>query len=170
MSIVLSTASPSSCSRILRIDHQHTYLLAYLPTYLHTPPPAPPPILTDQTPRTKLTLPLPPHRTFTSLPSLRPRLGATSSVFRPAKSTPLFTPTTTAETTGILLDLVPRGAVTAHPAALAQQVRFGPRATMARTSRLVRKRRHGFLSRVRTRTGRRTLQHRRGKGRHTLSN
>ncbi|KAI1847217.1 hypothetical protein JX265_013342 [Neoarthrinium moseri] len=118
-------------------------------------------------------------RTFTTLPTLRPTLNCpsrTSGVFR--QSTPslslspsILSTASSEDATGATLDLVPRGAITSHPAlGVGSQIRCGPRPTMAKTSRLIRKRRHGFLSRVRTRTGRRTLQRRRTKGRHTLSN
>ncbi|KAI2629078.1 hypothetical protein GGS26DRAFT_559473 [Hypomontagnella submonticulosa] len=116
------------------------------------------------------------RRTFSSLPSLRPTvLASNGSVFR--TSTPSsggllnsFTPTPSS-TSGITLDLVPKTSMTAHPAlaGCGAQIRCGPRATMARSSRLVRKRRHGFLSRVRSRNGRKTLQRRRDKKRSTLS-
>ncbi|KAI1084120.1 hypothetical protein F5B20DRAFT_576264 [Whalleya microplaca] len=118
------------------------------------------------------------RRTFTSLPQLRPSiLPTTSSVFRPASANPLLsrmTPIPTSTSTGVAsegaLDLVPRSAITAHPALAGVQIRCGPRPTMARTSRLIRKRRHGFLSRIRTRNGRKTLQRRRDKKRSMLSN
>ncbi|KAI0112631.1 hypothetical protein F4776DRAFT_344144 [Hypoxylon sp. NC0597] len=117
------------------------------------------------------------RRTFSSLPSLRPTILAssnTNSIFRsPSASNGLltaFTPSPTS-TSGITLDLVPKTSVTSHPSlSLGAQVRFGPRPTMARTSRLVRKRRHGFLSRVRSHNGRKTLQRRKEKKRSTLSN
>ncbi|EGP85754.1 uncharacterized protein MYCGRDRAFT_45465 [Zymoseptoria tritici IPO323] len=48
------------------------------------------------------------------------------------------------------------------------QVRGAKRDTF-NPSHVVRKRRHGFLSRLRTRTGRMTLKRRRAKGRSTLS-
>ncbi|KAI0015324.1 hypothetical protein F4780DRAFT_764343 [Xylariomycetidae sp. FL0641] len=111
-------------------------------------------------------------RTFSSLPSLRPTLPAPrSSAFRPA-TLPLspYTPTGITTSSEVVADIVPRGAVSTHPAlAGAQQVRCGPRPTMERSSRLIRKRRHGFLARLRTRNGRKTLQRRKDKGRHRLS-
>ncbi|KAI1169072.1 hypothetical protein F5B18DRAFT_645937 [Nemania serpens] len=119
-------------------------------------------------------------RPFSSLPRLRPSiLASASTVFRPCNSGNTLLsrlPTTTALPSGIAsapegpLDIVPRSAITTHPAlAGPQQIRCGPRPTMARTSRLVRKRRHGFLSRLRTRNGRRTLQRRKDKKRSVLS-
>ncbi|GAP87611.1 putative ribosomal protein l34 [Rosellinia necatrix] len=120
------------------------------------------------------------RRTFTSLPHLRPSaLASNSSVFRPSNSGNTLLsrlPSTTTLPAGIangsegVLDIVPKLAITAHPAfAGPQQVRCGPRPTMARSSRLVRKRRHGFLSRLRTRNGQRTLQRRKDKKRSVLS-
>ncbi|OTA85212.1 hypothetical protein M434DRAFT_400232 [Hypoxylon sp. CO27-5] len=118
------------------------------------------------------------RRTFSSLPSLRPTIlasGSTNSaIFRsPSSSNGLlssFTPSPTS-TSEITLDLMPKTSITSHPSlGFGAQVRFGPRPTMARTSRLVRKRRHGFLSRVRTHNGRKTLQRRKEKKRSTLSN
>ncbi|KAI2463385.1 hypothetical protein F4781DRAFT_416835 [Annulohypoxylon bovei var. microspora] len=115
------------------------------------------------------------RRTFSSLPSLRPTILAPSStsstVFRAANlPTCSFAP---APSSGAALDLVPKTSVTSHPslAGCAAQVRFGPRpGTMARTSRLKRKRKFGFLARQRTRNGRKVLQRRRSKGRTMLSN
>ncbi|KAI1452696.1 hypothetical protein F4805DRAFT_407594 [Annulohypoxylon moriforme] len=114
-------------------------------------------------------------RTFSSLPSLRPTILApsntSSTVFRSASLPQCqFAPT---PSNGTVLDLVPKTAITSHPslASSAAQMRFGPRpGKMARTSRLKRKRRHGFLSRIRTRNGRKILQRRRTKGRTMLSN
>ncbi|KAI0977505.1 hypothetical protein F4678DRAFT_455650 [Xylaria arbuscula] len=120
-------------------------------------------------------------RTFSSLPHLRPSiLAANSTIFRPCNSgnallsrLPTITISPAGATTapeGVVLDIVPRSAITTHPAlAGPQQIRCGPRPTMARTSRLVRKRRHGFLSRIRTRNGQRTLQRRREKKRSVMS-
>lgn len=120
------------------------------------------------------------NRAFSSIPHLRPSiLASNGTVFRPCNSGNTLlsrlppTTTLTAGVTGTLegvLDIVPRSAITAHPAlAGPQQVRCGPRPTMATTSRLVRKRRHGFLSRLRTRNGRKTLQRRREKKRSVMS-
>ncbi|KAI1661217.1 hypothetical protein F4813DRAFT_221334 [Daldinia decipiens] len=115
------------------------------------------------------------RRTFSSLPTLRPTLHASpGSVFRTPNRLPLQPfgpPTAAAAAAGATADLVPKTSLTTHPwLSGAAQVRFGPRPTMARTSRLVRKRRHGFLSRVRSHNGRKTLQRRREKKRSTLSN
>ncbi|CCU80355.1 60S ribosomal protein L34 [Blumeria hordei DH14] len=67
---------------------------------------------------------------------------------------------------GELLDLQPK--ISTHPALGATQVRSGPRNTFS-PSHFVRKRRHGFLSRVKTQKGRKTLARRRAKKRTTLS-
>ncbi|CAJ2507433.1 Uu.00g086190.m01.CDS01 [Anthostomella pinea] len=114
------------------------------------------------------------RRAFSSLPHLRPTILPTSSaVFRPCNSSNTLLsrlPTTpTTSSSGEIADIVPKASITAHPV-FGGQIRCGPRPTMATTSRLVRKRRHGFLSRVRTRNGRRTLQRRRDKNRSILSN
>ncbi|TGJ80284.1 hypothetical protein E0Z10_g8472 [Xylaria hypoxylon] len=120
------------------------------------------------------------RRTFSSLPHLRPSvLASTGTVFRPCNSGNTLLsrlPTITTSPTGVtgapegVLDIVPKSAITAHPAlAGPQQIRCGPRPTMARTSRLIRKRRHGFLSRIRTRNGQRLLQRRREKKRSVMS-
>ncbi|KAI1376489.1 hypothetical protein F4677DRAFT_418689 [Hypoxylon crocopeplum] len=115
-------------------------------------------------------------RTFSSLPSLRPTVlaSANNTIFRPSNSPSSglltsFTPTPSSST-GIL-DLIPKTAITSHPAlgSCAAQMRCGPRPTMARSSRLIRKRRHGFLSRIRTRNGRKILQRRKNKKRRVLS-
>ncbi|KAI1405963.1 hypothetical protein F4819DRAFT_321117 [Hypoxylon fuscum] len=117
------------------------------------------------------------RRTFSSFPTLRPTILASSNpsstVFRssslPSHTLSAYTPATDA--TGAVLDLVPKTSITAHPALWGPaQIRCGPRPTMARSSRLVRKRRHGFLSRVQSRNGRKTLQRRRDKKRSILSN
>ncbi|KAI1214655.1 uncharacterized protein F4807DRAFT_404128 [Annulohypoxylon truncatum] len=116
------------------------------------------------------------RRTFSSLPSLRPTtLASSSTIFRSSTlSQTSFTPApNSSSSASVLLDLVPKTAVTSHPslAGCAAQMRFGPRPEkMARTSRLKRKRKHGFLSRIRTRNGRKILQRRKAKGRSFLSN
>ncbi|KAG6041145.1 hypothetical protein E4U41_005869 [Claviceps citrina] len=106
-----------------------------------------------------------PSRTFTTLSPIRPSL----TPLRPANALlPAFAPPSgcvAAETA----DLVPRGAVSSHPALAALQVRFGPRNTMNGHTRLVQKRRHGFLCRMRSRTGRKIIWRRRLKGRTQLA-
>ncbi|KOS16974.1 50S ribosomal protein L34 [Escovopsis weberi] len=107
----------------------------------------------------------PSTRTFTTLQPLRPTLLAT---FRPAlTSFAPATPSTAAPGAGErAADLVPAAAVSAHPAlAGATQIRFGPRNTMQGHTRLVQKRRHGWLKRMRSKTGRRILERRKLKGR-----
>ncbi|KAK3684978.1 hypothetical protein B0T22DRAFT_481981 [Podospora appendiculata] len=118
-------------------------------------------------------------RSFSNLPSLRPTLlqPQTSSMFR-SSATPLaWLPATTtsaaadAALSGEAFDLAPKTSVSAHPAfaGVGSQVRFAPRPTMANASRLIQKRRHGFLSRIRTKKGRNTLTRRSTKGRKRLS-
>lgn len=126
-------------------------------------------------------------RTFSSLPSLRPTLLSRQSLFSPFLRTPTaFQPTsataplvagapTAQSATTTILDLVPATAISTHPAFAGlgglggQQVRFGPRNTMQRNSRLLQKRRHGFLARLRSKSGRKILQRRRAKGRKRMS-
>lgn len=64
------------------------------------------------------------------------------------------------------LDLASK--ISAHPALGSMQIRCGPRDTY-NPSQLVRKRRHGFLSRIRTKKGRKLLMRRLKKGRWNLS-
>ncbi|KAK7966601.1 uncharacterized protein PG986_000878 [Apiospora aurea] len=113
------------------------------------------------------------RRTFTSLPSLRPSLpSARQTVFRASHPTCAPVPTAAApwpSTGESVLDIVPKTAISSSPIFGGVQIRCGPRPTMATSSRLVRKRRHGFLSRIRSRNGRRTLQRRKSKSRHVLS-
>lgn len=116
-----------------------------------------------------------PRSTFSHLPTLRPTLCAPSSstIFRAPNQTLLQQPlqlqqnATAAET----LDVIAKSSITAHPAlaGCASQIRCGPRPTMANSSRLIQKRRHGFLSRINTKGGRKTLQRRKTKGRKRLS-
>lgn len=124
-------------------------------------------------------------RSFSSLPILRPGISAPPSIFarRPAAGllmpsafTPVATTTGAADAVGggaATADIVPRTAVTSHPAlaGVGSQIRCGPRRymNMNRPSRLIRMRRHGFLSRIRTKTGRKMLQRRKTKGRKMLS-
>ncbi|KAI1816714.1 hypothetical protein GGS20DRAFT_536638 [Poronia punctata] len=110
-------------------------------------------------------------RTFSSLPTLRPTILNRTPNFRPSNIQLSRLPTTTTTTSeGITVDIIPKSSITSNPAlAGPQQIRCGPRPTMARTSRLVRKRRHGFLSRIRTRNGQKTLQRRREKKRSVMS-
>ncbi|KND91826.1 50S ribosomal protein L34 [Tolypocladium ophioglossoides CBS 100239] len=98
-------------------------------------------------------------RTFTTLSPLRPTLTPTR---RPSCMTS-FTPTPTTTTTAA--DVVPTSAVSSHPALSGLQLRFGPRNTMNGHTRLIQKRRHGFLYRMRSKTGRRIILRRKMKGR-----
>ncbi|EGR49339.1 uncharacterized protein TRIREDRAFT_73231 [Trichoderma reesei QM6a] len=104
------------------------------------------------------------QRTYTCLSPLRPTL---SSTFRPTTATSSsFTPSpTTTSSSEASADVVPATAVSAHPALQGMQLRFGPRNTMNGHTRLVQKRRHGWLKRTRSKTGRRILQRRKLKGR-----
>lgn len=106
-----------------------------------------------------------PLRTFTSLrgPS-RPTIFPSYTSMRSHLA--LLTPSTTSTASEGILDLLPK--ISSHPALGAIQIRCGPRNTF-NPSHFVRKRRHGFLSRIRTRTGRNTLARRRVKKRSTLS-
>ncbi|OLN86970.1 50S ribosomal protein L34 [Colletotrichum chlorophyti] len=102
------------------------------------------------------------QRTFSSLPSLRPSITPLTSAFSRPSTTP-FTPTATDAA-----DVVPQSAITEHPALGAMQIRCGPRNTMNRNTRLIQKRRHGFLSRMKSKDGRKIIARRRAKGRKKL--
>ena len=104
-----------------------------------------------------------PSRAFTILSSHRPRTLSQSLSASASSSFPTPPSSSTALTT---LDLLPK--ISLHPVLANIQVRNGPRDTFNPSHR-VRKRRHGFLSRLRTRTGRMTLKRRRLKRRSTLS-
>ncbi|ROW11742.1 hypothetical protein VPNG_05658 [Cytospora leucostoma] len=118
-------------------------------------------------------------RSFSSLPSLRPSTSMPSSIFarRTAGLLPTgFTPAPTAMTAAAAVslgdaasDIVPKTSITSNPAL--GQIRCGPRnyMNMNRPSRLIRQRRHGFLSRMKTKNGRKMLLRRRIKGRKMLS-
>ncbi|ROW06223.1 hypothetical protein VMCG_04597 [Cytospora schulzeri] len=122
-------------------------------------------------------------RSFSSLPGLRPSTSTpSSSIFtrRPTALLPsIFTPTPTTaaavlgDSASVAADIVPTSAITSNPAlaGIGCQIRCGPRnyMNMNRPSRLIRQRRHGFLSRIRTKNGRKMLLRRKSKGRKTLS-
>jgi large subunit ribosomal protein L34 len=108
----------------------------------------------------------PSNESFRTLTSLAPRRP---TIFPTLVKPPLemiSSVTSTGASSAAPLDLLPK--ISAHPALSSTQVRCGPRNTFS-PSHFVRKRRHGFLSRVRTRKGRATLQRRRAKKRSTLS-
>lgn len=88
-------------------------------------------------------------------PAVDPRYPALS-----APDTSTISPTISS------LDLLPR--ISTHPSLANVQIRCGPRNTF-NPSHIVRKRRHGFLARLRTRKGRAILKRRKCKGRTTLS-
>ena len=108
------------------------------------------------------------RRTFTTLSPLRPSL---TPLRRPSAFTSFTPAPTPATSTGAAIaDVVPTGAVSSHPSlAGALQMRFDPRNTMNGHTRLVQKRRHGFLYRMKTKTGRRILLRRRLKGRRNVA-
>jgi large subunit ribosomal protein L34 len=87
----------------------------------------------------------------TSSPSTLPAPGTSTSILGASGET---------------LDLA--GKISAHPGMGSMQIRCGPRDTY-NPSHLVRKRRHGFLSRIRTKKGRKLLMRRLKKGRWNLS-
>lgn len=118
------------------------------------------PILLHQS-QTQLTI----SRTFTTLPSLRPSIHPSPSpLFR---SSSLQNPIVASSLSNEQLAILPFK-VSTHPALGSTQIRCAPRNTFS-PSHFVRKRRHGFLSRLRTRTGRMTLKRRKAKKRSTLS-
>ncbi|EOA80675.1 hypothetical protein ACJQWK_10012 [Exserohilum turcicum] len=94
----------------------------------------------------------------------RPMLAASpfSPALLPPPGSSPASPTCAAET----LDLA--GKISTHPGLGSLQLRCGPRDTY-NPSHLVRKRRHGFLSRLRTRKGRKTIMRRLNKGRWNIS-
>ncbi|KAF1845890.1 uncharacterized protein K460DRAFT_395440 [Cucurbitaria berberidis CBS 394.84] len=103
------------------------------------------------------------NRTISLLSPRRPMLARTCSPSTLAApgSAPSFVPSSS-ET----LDLA--GKISSHPGLGSMQIRCGPRDTY-NPSHLVRKRRHGFLSRIRTKKGRKLLMRRLKKGRWNLS-
>ncbi|KAF7563394.1 hypothetical protein G7046_g754 [Stylonectria norvegica] len=103
-------------------------------------------------------------RTFTTLVPLRPSLTPATAALRRSVLPTSFTPSATGAA-----DIVPVSAISAHPALGGLQIRCGPRNTMNGATRLVQKRRHGFLYRMRSRTGRKILARRRIKGRKNIA-
>ncbi|KAF2280925.1 uncharacterized protein EI97DRAFT_409270 [Westerdykella ornata] len=106
-------------------------------------------------------------RTLTLLTPRRPLLPTSSSpvpsFHLPGSGSSLPATATTSESA---LDLA--GKISQHPALGSMQIRAGPRDTY-NPSHFVRKRRHGFLSRLRTKKGRKLLMRRIKKGRWNLS-
>ncbi|KAF2842771.1 hypothetical protein M501DRAFT_993534 [Patellaria atrata CBS 101060] len=99
------------------------------------------------------------QRPFSLFVHRRPHLAPSTPPAAPVASkipNPIVTP----------LDLLPK--ISSHPSLAGIQVRNGPRATYDPSHR-VRKRRHGFLARLRSRTGRKILKRRRARGRICLS-
>lgn len=103
-------------------------------------------------------------RTFTTLVPLRPSLTPMNGAIRRTVLPSAFTPST-----GASADIVPSSAISAHPAMGDMQIRCGPRNTMNGHTRLVQKRRHGFLVRKRSKTGRKILLRRKIKGRRHIA-
>jgi large subunit ribosomal protein L34 len=101
-------------------------------------------------------------RSISLLAPRRPMLPSSSASTIP---TPGSTSAPAIPSTGAL-DLATK--ISAHPALGSIQIRCGPRDTY-NPSHLVRKRRHGFLSRIRTKKGRKLLMRRLKKGRWNLS-
>ncbi|KAF2134259.1 hypothetical protein P153DRAFT_363238 [Dothidotthia symphoricarpi CBS 119687] len=98
-------------------------------------------------------------RSISLLSPRRPMLAHPSPLAAPG--TPCA-PAPSSET----LDLM--GKISAHPGLGSMQIRCGPRDTY-NPSHIVRKRRHGFLTRLRTKKGRKLLMRRLNKGRWNLS-
>ncbi|KAF1929868.1 uncharacterized protein M421DRAFT_131070 [Didymella exigua CBS 183.55] len=90
------------------------------------------------------------------LPSCSPSTLAPGALSSAAPSTPC----------SATLDVMAK--ISASPAFAGTQIRCGPRDTY-NPSHIVRKRRHGFLSRLRTKKGRKLLMRRLVKGRGNLS-
>ncbi|KAH6611419.1 methionyl-trna synthetase [Trichoderma cornu-damae] len=104
------------------------------------------------------------QRTYTCLLSpLRPTLA---SAFRPSNSFAPLPGAPPPAAAARVADVVPKTALSSHPSLQgAMQLRFGPRNTMNGHTRLVQKRRHGWLKRTRSKSGRRILLRRKLKGR-----
>ncbi|CAG8979512.1 hypothetical protein HYALB_00004964 [Hymenoscyphus albidus] len=108
-------------------------------------------------------------RTFTNLTPRRPTIfPSTQRSFAPPTQSLPATATTTSHTGEILDVAILPYKMSGHEAMRGMQVRCAPRNTF-NPSHFVRKRRHGFLARLRSRTGRMILKRRRVKKRSTLS-
>ncbi|KAF2474677.1 uncharacterized protein BDR25DRAFT_111033 [Lindgomyces ingoldianus] len=103
----------------------------------------------------------PSPRFLSLLPPRRPLLS-----LQPFPMPSPATSTTSPCISGDILSLTPK--ISSHPGLLGMQIRYAIRNTY-NPSHFVRKRRHGFLSRLRTRNGRKTLKRRLLKKRSTLS-
>lgn len=96
------------------------------------------------------------------LSARRPLLSSATPSTLAAPGAPSTLPTSSSSTLDIL------SKISASPAFAGTQIRCGPRDTY-NPSHIVRKRRHGFLSRLRTKKGRKLLMRRLVKGRVNLS-
>lgn len=104
-------------------------------------------------------------RNMSLLNARRPMLSSTPSTLA-APGAPSTAAATTTTTSSETLDIMAK--ISASPAFAGVQIRCGPRDTY-NPSHIVRKRRHGFLSRLRTKKGRKLLMRRLVKGRTNLS-
>ncbi|KAF2624284.1 hypothetical protein BU25DRAFT_413547 [Macroventuria anomochaeta] len=102
-------------------------------------------------------------RNMSLLQARRPMLSLSSM---PATLAAPGAPSTAVASSLETLDLV--GKISASPAFAGVQIRCGPRDTY-NPSHIVRKRRHGFLCRLRTKKGRKLLMRRLTRGRWNLS-
>lgn len=174
-----SAKAPSAQPQISTLSHTNLRLIAHnaLPPYHPRsiasalsssqtlfPPTYPLQTVTPQIPMPS-PIPIPPtnphlsRRTFTHHALTRPAILPPHTLAPPS-------PSTTINPLATILDLLPK--ISSHPSLASIQVRCGPRATYDPSHR-VRKRRHGFLARLRSRTGRMMLKRRKQKGRGTLS-
>ncbi|KAF2710450.1 hypothetical protein K504DRAFT_262373 [Pleomassaria siparia CBS 279.74] len=104
-------------------------------------------------------------RYLTLLAPRRPILPTTT--FQPSSLAPSDLVASTTES-GARLDLIPQSSISAHPGFQSLQIRCGPRDTY-NPSHIVRKRRHGFLARLKSKKGRKLIMRRIKKGRWNLS-
>ncbi|KAI8935819.1 hypothetical protein NX059_007336 [Plenodomus lindquistii] len=102
----------------------------------------------------------PSTRAFSAFTPRRPTLPARHTLPSPGTPTPTTLPSS--ETPDLA------GKISSHPGLGNTQIRCGPRDTY-NPSHIVRKRRHGFLSRIRTKKGRKMIMRRLKKGRWNIS-